>query len=445
MQDKVRGEVAGNLYRLYEERRPLYELALSRVNDALRAIAADRSLFTVSQQRRIRVDRGRVKEGARLLAKVQAPKYADRIKSAEDVFEQITDIAGTRITCNTVSDVERIVEGIKRSQTIKFPSRIPLEKTHEDYIVKPKPSGYRAVHLLVEVPVPHGTQFVDVICEVQIRTLLQHAWGELTHEDTFKPEVKVPTLVASLSKRLATTLAVLDEIAQDLRDELEKIESDPAVVAADDETQESIANNDDRPVPQPLFKKGVLAEVFEHVMERPLSIASNIEDRYRREFAKSRVINKKQLEFALTAARRATEGAFQEFPFVYDDVDILDGATVYGTEGDDGVLSKIRELGRRKANQVRLWTTFEDMYAPGCVYVGTVIRVTPRYALLQLPSGDSGILSARHLEQGTAAQANLEHFVAPGDSVRIEVVNGDAKEQRIEVRPLDKFYPRYRK
>src|SRR5262249_47864668 len=63
-----------------------------------------------------------------------------------------------------------------------------------------------------------------VRCEIQVRTLLQHAWGELTHEDTYKPGVKVPELIKVLSKRLATTLAVLDEIAQDLRNELVKSE-----------------------------------------------------------------------------------------------------------------------------------------------------------------------------------------------------------------------------
>ena len=178
-------------------------------------------------------------------------------------------------------------------------------------------------------------------------------------------------------------------------------------------------------------------------MDRPLSVTGNVEDSYRREFTAAGIKTKEQLEQAIEASRKASEAAFQAYPVVYDDVDILDAALAYSGDDAEGVLSAIRNIGQRKANQIRHWEEFEDKYIPGSSYVGTVVRVTPRYALIQLPSGDSGILSARHLEQGKPGYANLEHFIAPGDAVRVEVVNSDATEQRIELRSVGALRPRY--
>ena len=98
------------------------------------------------------------------------------------------------------------------------------EDYEDDYIKAPKKSGYRALSVVVGVRVAVGSTVEPVTCEVQIRTLLQDAWGELTHEDTYKPEMKVPPFIVILSKRLANALAVLDEMAQDIRNELDKTE-----------------------------------------------------------------------------------------------------------------------------------------------------------------------------------------------------------------------------
>jgi hypothetical protein len=70
-----------------------------------------------------------------------------------------------------------------------------------------------------------------VRCEIQLRTLLQDSWGELTHEDTYKPGSKIPPLVTTLSRRMADLLATLDEIAEDLRGELDIVAEDALEVA----------------------------------------------------------------------------------------------------------------------------------------------------------------------------------------------------------------------
>ena len=62
-----------------------------------------------------------------------------------------------------------------------------------------------------------------------MRTLLQDSWGELTHEDTYSKAGESPPLVEVLSTRMADLLATLDDIAEDLRNELDRI--DEAIVA----------------------------------------------------------------------------------------------------------------------------------------------------------------------------------------------------------------------
>lgn len=195
--------------------------------------------FDPTERLRIRVEEGRIKQFNRLLVKAQSPEYRKRIRKPEDVFRLMTDTVGTRITCNVSSDVERVCEAILRVEHTpsgrkkKRPSfRICKNLEPRDYITTPRPSGYRGYHIFVEIDVPSGGQLEPVICEVQVRTLLQDAWGELTHEDTYKPGMTLPGIVVSLSKRLATALAVMDEIAQDIR-----IELDRSLSQADDAAQ----------------------------------------------------------------------------------------------------------------------------------------------------------------------------------------------------------------
>jgi hypothetical protein len=308
------------------------------------------------------------------------------------------------------------------------------EKVWEDYIEVPKPSGYRAVHLLVEVDVPQGSHFVAVVCEIQIRTLLQHSWGELTHEDTFKPGVQVPRLVTSLSKRLATALAVLDEIAQDLRDELEKIEIDAASQYALDEgpTEDRAA----RPVPKPILSIDTLRDVFEEVVGRAMNLSAPEEEMIQKSFSSARLTNRAVVREALMAASKAMRDSYLEHPVQLNDLDMLYSAVKYADDEACAVVDEVVRLAEVKEQKIDSLHQFEDTYSSGEVFMGTLVRVAPRYTLVQLSTGDTAILSARHLEQGNAARVDLEDYVSPGDSIRVEVVNINPQEGRIEVRPV---------
>jgi ppGpp synthetase/RelA/SpoT-type nucleotidyltranferase len=198
-----------------------FKPALNSLNTALRDLVSKK--FDPTDATYLRVEGGRVKSKWRLYEKAQRPEYVVDIAEPDDVFHNIVDIVGTRITCNTIADVRCFANELALICRGKRASlRSVKGLTARDFIINPKESGYRAYHMNVTVDVPVSGRLEPWTCEVQIRTLLQDAWGELTHEDTYKPGMAVPDLVVSLSRRLAGVLSVMDELAQDIRDELDR-------------------------------------------------------------------------------------------------------------------------------------------------------------------------------------------------------------------------------
>src|SRR6056297_915610 len=200
------------------------EPALNQATDALQRelddALSDRDLA------RIRSISSRVKSKRRTWRKVNQPRYRRQIDDVTDIPRIIDDLIGMRLTCTNLRDLEMVqvaLESLPRQAGRKRP--LTLDPTSErDYVEKPKPSGYRGWH--VNLGVQHGG--AAVTCELQVRTLLQDSWGELTHEDTYSKAGELPPLVEVLSARMADLLATLDDIAEDLRTELDRI--DEAIV-----------------------------------------------------------------------------------------------------------------------------------------------------------------------------------------------------------------------
>lgn len=183
---------------------------------------------------RFRISASRVKSAQRSFAKLSNDKYRVRLQSFVETPDVLDDLVGMRLVCNNLSDINTLQEIV---------GELPLEDgdstgltvepdSHRDYFSDPKPSGYRAYHVNIVVPVPHMTGHRRVRVEVQARTLLQDGWGELTHEDTYKPGSTVPDWIVGMSLRMAELLAAVDNIAQDLRTGLD-IETQRSVLLSD--------------------------------------------------------------------------------------------------------------------------------------------------------------------------------------------------------------------
>ncbi|GJE17353.1 RelA/SpoT domain-containing protein [Methylobacterium marchantiae] len=85
---------------------------------------------------------------------------------------QMQDIAGCRSVFGKLADVYKLVEIYKNRQ---FDHKF---RNGKDYIVNPKPDGYRSYHLVYEyVGYGAAAPYCGLRVEIQVRTQTQHAWA----------------------------------------------------------------------------------------------------------------------------------------------------------------------------------------------------------------------------------------------------------------------------
>lgn len=84
---------------------------------------------------------------------------------------QMQDIGGCRTVLEDINQIRKLLEAYKNSQA----EHVFVEK--DDYIKKPKDSGYRSLHLVYRYKSKTRPEYNDLLFEIQIRTELQHAWA----------------------------------------------------------------------------------------------------------------------------------------------------------------------------------------------------------------------------------------------------------------------------
>lgn len=154
---------------------------------------------------------GRVKSYESSIGKIKEKGY-------KNLIDQFTDLCGLRIILFSESDVLKVCGLIEGSFDIdKENSMNQDEKLGVDR------SGYRSVHYVCKLGerrggLPEFSKLLDLKFEIQIRTVLQHAWAELSHDRNYKFGVKLPI---DLERRLHLYAALL-EVADKGFDELSK-------------------------------------------------------------------------------------------------------------------------------------------------------------------------------------------------------------------------------
>jgi ppGpp synthetase/RelA/SpoT-type nucleotidyltranferase len=207
---------------------PALDAAWAELEAALTDVLSDRDLA------RIRSTGGRVKSKRRTWRKLRQPRFDGMVSTVDDIPVVLHDLVGVRVTCINVRDIEMVqsaLESLPRQRA--KPGVLWIDPASErDYVREPKESGYRGWHVNLGTTVDTVRGRVPVICELQVRSLLQDTWGELTHEDTYSKDGALPPLVEVLSKRMADLFSILDDIAEDLRTELDRID-EQAVAGAE--------------------------------------------------------------------------------------------------------------------------------------------------------------------------------------------------------------------
>lgn len=97
----------------------------------------------------------------------------------DNIYAHVQDVAGIRIICNYLDDIYYLRSLLTRTESFRVISEV-------DYIQQPKESGYRSLHLIVEVPIVISEGTLHLPVEIQLRTIAMDMWASLEHELRYK-------------------------------------------------------------------------------------------------------------------------------------------------------------------------------------------------------------------------------------------------------------------
>lgn len=183
-----------------------YEQAVEELKVKFRSIR--RELRRKNEYSPIEFVTGRVKEVSSILEK--ANKFSipiDRIQ-----FE-MEDIAGLRVMCQFVDDVDKVVNLIRQRKDMQ----IIYEK---DYVTNVKPSGYRSYHMIIKYPVNMADGMTEILAEFQIRTLAMNFWATVEHSLNYKYKHNIPNDIRFKLKNAADAAFQLDQQMLTIKDEI---------------------------------------------------------------------------------------------------------------------------------------------------------------------------------------------------------------------------------
>ena len=132
----------------------------------------------------------------------------------------LTDIIGVRIITFYIDDVDKVASGIDRMYDIDWENSVDKRKIHEI-----DSFGYLSLHYICYVPQgkyngPAPRERGKMRFEVQMRTVLQHAWANMNHDTGYKSGVEIPREYVRTMNRLAGMLELIDDEFSRIRSEL---------------------------------------------------------------------------------------------------------------------------------------------------------------------------------------------------------------------------------
>ena len=106
----------------------------------------------------------------------------------DNLKKYVHDMIGVRIVCSFISDVDVIVDLIKKSKQFKIIDE-------KNYIKNPKDTGYMSYHLIVEIPLYLDDKIEYIPAEIQIRTVAMDFFASLDHKISYKFPGNIPNEV----------------------------------------------------------------------------------------------------------------------------------------------------------------------------------------------------------------------------------------------------------
>lgn len=179
------------------------------VNQALKEFIKKEDFFVMSTEHR-------TKEIDSLEGKLN--RKAGKYRS----INEITDLVAFRIICYFADTVDAIAEKLSTIFDIDYKNSIDKRNS-----LQATEFGYISLHYvcyLKENDCKMNPSFRHIRFEIQLRSVLQHAWAEIEHNLGYKSHFGIPRVLRRQFSRTAGLLEIADDEFMSLRDDIGKYE-----------------------------------------------------------------------------------------------------------------------------------------------------------------------------------------------------------------------------
>lgn len=213
-----------SIIREYNNKHPKYSDLINEVQHILKIKFSETEL-------KIHTLTSRIKELNSLLKKIERKK----LYSSESSIEKIEDIAGIRVVCLFISDIQRIGEIIKQSfEIISEDNKIDGNDQVSSF-------GYMSLHYIAKLKSDYSGVRYDHIkelkFEIQVRTISMDAWANISHYLDYKSEKDIPEKLKKDFHALSGLFYVADSHFEFFMDSINKTQQE-----TDEEIKEILSN-----------------------------------------------------------------------------------------------------------------------------------------------------------------------------------------------------------
>lgn len=151
--------------------------------------------------------------------------FSKKIKKKEynNPIRDVTDLAGIRIITYVEDQIPQICKIIETNFDIDTEN-----SSDKSYELGEDKVGYKSIHYVAKlkpnrITLPEYKRFENLYFEIQVRTILQHAWAEIEHDRNYKFSGVLPTAVRRRFKLLAGLLESADNEFNSISIEIDNI------------------------------------------------------------------------------------------------------------------------------------------------------------------------------------------------------------------------------
>jgi ppGpp synthetase/RelA/SpoT-type nucleotidyltranferase len=207
-------EVVDQLSAQFAAERPKFEAFTDSLRSTVLTLLRHRGLdYSIVESR--------TKELKDFDGKIRRDSKSGKYKHLSD----ITDLSGLRIVAHDIQSAEKICSLICDNFLIDVTNSSDRRST-----IEADRFGYLSVHYIISYDkrrqaLPENQQFAGIKAEVQVRTVLQHAWAVLDRRLRYNNEEDIPRQVRRKLFRISALLEVADETFAEIASEVSALRS----------------------------------------------------------------------------------------------------------------------------------------------------------------------------------------------------------------------------